>query len=133
MMRDGTDRAFALGVLLLTAIVPTSLLALKPFGEGQVLLGVGAGWGAALLVMIPGYLLIRRALAGSDARAFMKAMMGGTLLRLALTLGSTLAFALLVPEAPIKTFVLTFFAGYGLLMALELRLTVRRKRKEASA
>jgi hypothetical protein len=127
------DRGFALGVLLLTAVVPTALAALQPFGESRALFGVWSGWGAALLVLVPGYLFLRRAMASGDAKAFLRAFMLGTTLRLALTVAATLGFALLVPDAPIKIFVLTFFAGYGLLMALELRLLVRRKGKEASA
>jgi hypothetical protein len=129
---NGTDRSFALGTLLLTAVVPGSLLALEPFAEARASFGVLSGWAAALLVLLPGYVFMRRAMAGQDARAFVRAFMIGTSLRLALTVAATLAFALLVPEPPLKSFVLTFFAGYALLMALELRLAVRPQRKEAS-
>jgi hypothetical protein len=126
------DRVFALGTLLLTAAVPTTLAALQPFGEPRATLGVAAGWGAALLMMVPSYVLVSRSLARPGARGLLQGVLGGMLLRLVLTVGATLAFGLLVQDAPLKSFVLTFFAGYVLLTALELRLVVRAIPRGAS-
>ena len=127
------DRLFALGVLLLTAAVPTSLAALQPFGEPRATLGVLCGWGAALAMMVPSYLLVARSLARPGSRGFLQAVMGGMLLRLAMTVAAVLAFGLLVDDAPLKCFVLAFFAGYALLTVLELRLLLRGAARGASA
>ena len=127
------DRLFAAGCLLLTVAVPGSLLAAQPFAEPRATLGVLCGWGAALLMMVPSYLLVSRTLARPGSRGFLQGVMGGMLLRLVLTVAAVLAFGLLVADAPLKSFVLAFFAGYVLLTALELRLLLRGAARGASA
>jgi len=127
------DRRFALGTLLLTAVVPTTLAALRPFGEPRSALGIAAGWGAALLMMVPSYLLVSRALARPGSTGFLQGVMGGMLLRLLVTVAATLGFGLLVSEPPLKAFVLAYFLGYGLLTFVELRVVTRASRPEARA
>jgi hypothetical protein len=126
MLMAGADRGLLLGALSLTALVPAGLLAWQPFGEPRATLGVAAGWGAALAVTLPGWLLLGRTLA-TDGRGFLKGFMGAMVLRLLLTVAAVLAFALLVEDAPLRSFVLAFFAGYVALTALELRLALGRR------
>ncbi|MBM3984551.1 MAG: hypothetical protein FJ296_02485 [Planctomycetes bacterium] len=127
----GADRGLLLGALALSALVPVGLAALQPFGEARATLGVAAGWGAALAVTLPGWLLLGRTLA-ADGRGFLKGFLGASLMRLLLTIAAVLAFALLVQDAPLRSFVLAFFAGYVLLTALELRLVLGRRQRGAS-
>lgn len=126
MLMAGADRGLLLGAVALTALVPAGLLAWQPFGEARATLGVAAGWGSALAVTLPGWLLLGRTLA-ADGRGFLKGFLGASLLRLLLTVAAVLAFALLVEDAPLRSFVLAFFAGYVLLTALELRLALGRR------
>ncbi len=127
------DRTSVLGVLLLTAVVPAGLALLQPFAEPHAALGFAAGWALALLVMLPGWFLLVRAMALRGGHEFVRAFMTAALLRLVLTLGGTAAFALSVPEAPILSFLLAFFLGYASLTALELRSTRLLRRRERSA
>jgi hypothetical protein len=127
------DRSFALGTLLATAVVPTSLAALAPFGEPRGVLGIGAGWGAALLMMVPSYLLISRTISRPGSAGFLQGVMGGMLLRLVVTVAATLSFGLLLHDPPLKSFVLAYFLGYGLLTFVELRAVTRRPRPESPA
>ena len=97
------DRRFSAGALLLSVLVPGLLVLIAPFGEPRATFGTLTGWGAALLIMVPSYVLLARAMDAGNAHRFLRNFMLGTLLRL----------------------VLTFFLGYMLLTALELLLTVR--------
>ena len=127
------DRSFALGTLLLTAALPTSLAALQPFGEPRSALGIAAGWGAALLMMVPSYVLVSRTISRPGSAGFLQGVMGGMLLRLLVTVAATLSFGLLLEQPPLKAFVLAYFLGYGLLTFVELRALTRRPRPETSA
>ena len=120
------DATFAVGCVLLSATVPGVMLAFPAFGDERVTLGVLAGWGLALAIMVPSYVLLSRTLHAGDNQRFYRAFMLGTAMRFAGCILGTLAFGLLVPEAPMKTFVMAFFLGYFLLMALELPLAQRR-------
>ncbi len=127
------DRTSVLGVLLLTAVVPAGLALLQPFAESRPTLGFAAGWALALLVMLPGWLLLARAMAATGGHEIVRAFMGAALLRLVLTIGGTTAFALSLTDAPLRSFLLAFFLGYASLTVLELSRTLPRKRREQSA
>jgi hypothetical protein len=126
------DARFAAGTLLLTLLVPGALLLAAPFAEERATLGTLAGWGAALLIMVPSYALLVRSVDAADPHRFLRAFMLGTLLRLVLTVGAVLVFATQVERAPLRAFVLSFFLGYMLLTALELMVTLRRDRRARS-
>jgi hypothetical protein len=123
--RLGRDLRFAGGALLLTLLVPGLLLMAAPFGEDRATLGTLAGWGAALAIMVPSYVLLVRSIEGTDSHRFLRAFMLGTLMRLLLTIVAVLLFVTQVEQPPVKSFVLTFFLGYMLLTGLELVTTVR--------
>jgi hypothetical protein len=127
------DRSSVLGVLVLTAVVPAGLAALRPFAEPRAALGFAAGWGLALLVMLPGWVLIARAMATAGSHAFVRAFLAAALLRLLFTMAGATAFALALPEPPLLSFLLAFFLGYGSLTLLELRHTLPRTRREPAA
>ncbi len=131
--RTSRDLRFALGALLLTVLVPGVLLLATPFGEARSQLGTLAGWGSALVIMVPSYLLVVRSMESTDSHRFLRAFMLGTLMRLLLTVAAVLLFVTQVPDAPSKSFVLAFFLGYMLLMGLELMLTVRVGVRRADA
>ncbi|MCB9899204.1 MAG: hypothetical protein H6825_14460 [Planctomycetes bacterium] len=120
------DVVFAVGTTLLTLVVPGLMLVRPVFVEERYVLGTLCGWGLALAVMVPSYVLLARTLHGTDNQRFLRAFAYGTGLRMAGCLVGTLAFALLVEQAPKFTFLIAFFMGYVLLTALELRLTLRR-------
>jgi F0F1-type ATP synthase assembly protein I len=122
---NSRDLRFASGTLALTLVVPALLLVLAPFGETRERLGVLSGWGVALLIMVPSYLLLVRSVDSTDSHRFLRAFMLGTLLRLVLTVVAVLVFVTQVERAPVRAFVLAFFLGYMLLTGLELVLTVR--------
>jgi hypothetical protein len=124
------DGRFAAGALLLTLLVPGLLLATSPFGEERATLGTLAGWGAALAIMVPSYVLLTRTV-HADPHRFLRGFMLGTLLRLILTVVAVLVFVTQVEHAPVRAFVLSFFLGYMLLTGLELTLALRRGRVSA--
>jgi hypothetical protein len=121
----GRDRIFGLGVLVLSAAAVPALLAARPFDEARATLGLVAGWVAALLVVVPSYVWLARALARSEPHAFVRGFMGSTTLRLFAALALIGGFALLVHDAPIESFVVSFMLGYVALTALELWLLLR--------
>ena len=126
------DGLFAAGVLALSALVPGPLVALGAFAEERSTLGVLSGWGLAVLMMVPSYLLLGRAVAEDNPHRFVRACMAGMLLRLALTGAGILVFALCVRPTPFKSFLVVFLLGYALLQALELTLTLRGARRRAA-
>lgn len=132
MAMSRADRASVLGVLLLSAVVPGTLALLAPFAEERATLGIVAGWGLALLVMVPGWLLVARAMVASGGHAFVRAFLGASLLRLLLTVTGVVTFALAVPQAPLFSFLLAFFVGYASLTVLELRHTLPRAPREST-
>jgi hypothetical protein len=124
------DRLFALAVVGLTALVPVPLALLQPLAEARSALGTLAGWGLALLIMVPSYALLARTVAEQNPHRFVTAFMTGALLRLFLTVGGLVGFWLAVKPAPMRSFVLTLLGGYVLLSAVELVLV---RPREASA
>ena len=114
------DRLFVLAVVGLTALVPVPLAVLQPLAEARSPLGTLAGWGLALLIMVPSYVLLVRAMAEHNPHRFVTAFMTGAILRLFLTIGGILGFWLAVKPAPMRSFVLTLLGGYVLLSAVEL-------------
>lgn len=120
------ERSFALGTLAATALVPGLLLLARPFGAPGADLGVLAGWGLALLTVVPSFLLLARVMTERNQLRFQRVFMGATMGRFGLALLGVLGFALLVPEPHLVSFVLTFFLGYAILSALELTLLLRK-------
>jgi hypothetical protein len=120
--RDGRFAAWVLG---LTVVVPGALLALSPIDEPRAAFGVLVGWGLALAVMLPSYLLLARAVSAENPHRFVRNFMLGMLLRMFATVIAVAAFHLTVEDAPLRSFLLSFFLGYGALTACELSLTVR--------
>ena len=116
------DRLFVLAVVGLTALVPLPLAVLRPVAEERAALGTVAGWGLALLIMVPSYVLLIRAMAEQNGHRFVTAFMTGAILRLFLTLGGVLGFWLAVKPTPMRSFVLSLLGGYVLLSAVELLL-----------
>ena len=114
------DRLFVLAVVGLTALVPVPLAVLQPLAEARSPLGTLAGWGLALLIMVPSYALLVRAVAEQNPHRFVTAFMTGAILRLFLTIGGIVGFWLAVKPAPMRSFVLTLLGGYVLLSAVEL-------------
>jgi hypothetical protein len=127
--RDGFFAAWVLG---LTLAIPGLLLALSPLDEARASFGVLTGWGVALAVMLPSYLLLARAVSAENPHRFVRNFMLGMLLRMFATLIAVAAFALLVEDAPLRSFLLSFFLGYGTLTAVELVLTMRGTERRAS-
>jgi len=127
------DRLFAGACFGLTVLVPGLLLAAGPFAEARTQFGTILGWTVALAVMIPSYALLSRAAASDDPQRFIRGFMMGTLLRLVITGVAAILFVLLVEQAPIKSFLLSFFLGYVLLTTLELTLTLRNNHEESKA
>ena len=114
------DRLFVLAVVGLTALVPVPLAVLQPLAEARSPLGTLAGWGLALLIMVPSYVLLVRAVAEQNPHRFVTAFMTGAILRLFMTIGGILGFWLAVKPAPMRSFVLTLLGGYVLLSAVDL-------------
>lgn len=125
------DRNFLLITLGLTALVAAPLAVFSPLDEERGRMGVMVGWGLALLIMVPSYLLLSAGMAGDGAR-FVKGFMAGASLRLVLTAVAVLLFAR-VERAPIYSFVMAYFLGYTLLTAVELKLTLPRGTRKVSA
>jgi len=119
------DRLFAGAVVGLTALVPLPLWFLRPLAEERASLGTACGWGLALLIMVPSYALLVRALGEENPHRFVGAFMTGSILRLFLTLIGIVAFWLAVSPAPMRSFLMAFLGGYVLLSAVELVLTRR--------
>jgi len=113
------DGRFLLVCVLATLVLPALLLAL-PFGEERALLGVLAGWALVLGMMLPSHLLLSRALRQADASAFLKASLGGALLRMVVAVAGVLAFHRLAEPAPLRSFLASLFVGYVVLTAVEL-------------
>lgn len=126
MAMDRPDRVFVLGVIATSLAVPTSLWALSPFAEPRAALGVVAGWGLALLAIVPSFFLMSRVMGTDDSLRFQQAFMGGTMGRFVLSILGVVAFGLAVEQPPMWTFVLTFFLGYALLSALEVALLLKK-------
>lgn len=118
------DRLFAGACLGLTLLVPGLLLAATPFAEPRAQLGVIVGWALALLVMVPSYVLLTRAVGSEDPQRVIRGFMLGTVVRMFLTGGVAVLFVLLTEQTPIKSFLLSFFLGYALLTVIELMLTL---------
>ncbi len=125
------DRMFALGTALATLVVPTLIAVATPFDEARSTFGVAVGWAAMLLVMVPSYVIVSRTFAPAvkadgrpDNNGFLAGFVGGALGRMVLTVAAVWVFWAVVADAPIKTYVLTFFLGYVVLMTLEIVLTV---------
>lgn len=118
------DRTFGLGALALTVVVPGLLLATQPFAETRANFGVLTGWGLALLVIVPSYFLLARALKTENSQRFLMVFLGGSAGRFVVVIASVLLFALTVAEPPLKSFLLSFFLGYMLLTGLECALTL---------
>ena len=127
------DVAFAVGALVLSGAVPALLVFAAPFAEARQTLGIVAGWALALLVMLPSHLLTGRVLDSDDPHVFLRGFMLGTGLRFGTTIVAAGLFAWLVPEAPLKAFLVTFLLGYVAFTGLELLVSVRRPSKGLSA
>jgi len=121
------DRLFVLAVVGLTAAVPVPLAVLQPLAEARSALGTLAGWGLALLIMVPSYALLARAMAEQNPHRFVTAYMTGAILRLFLTLGGVLGFWMAVKPAPMRSFVLSLLGGYVLLSAVELLVVLQAR------
>ncbi len=121
------DRTFYVGALLATVLVPGLILLGAPFDETRYVMGTLVGWAIALFTIVPSYILISRALSQEDNNRFYKLWAGGTMGRMAVVLVSVALFASLVDDAPIKTFLLSFFLGYMLLTGLELTMALGSK------
>lgn len=126
------DRAFVLRTAIASVIAPGLLLLARPFDETRAVMGILAGWGAALLVMVPSYWLLARAMA-SDGKDFLGAFLGGSLGRLVATAVIVLLFVRLVPDAPQWSFVASYFLGYMVLTVIEMSLTVARRPNGSAA
>ena len=116
------DRLFVLAVVGLTALVPVPLAVFRPLAEERAALGTLAGWGLALLMMVPSYALLTRAMAEQNPHRFVTTFMTGTMLRLFLTIAGVVGFWLVVKPAPMRSFVASLLGGYVLLSAVELLL-----------
>ena len=121
------DRTFYVGSLLATLLVPGLILLGAPFEETRYVMGALVGWAIALLTIVPSYILISRALSHEDSNRFFKMWAGGTMGRMVVVLVSVALFATLVEDAPIKTFLLSFFLGYMLLTGLEVTMALGSK------
>ena len=91
------DRLFVLAVVGLTALVPVPLAVFRPLAEGRAALGTLAGWGLALLMMVPSYALLTRAMTEQNPHRFVTTFMTGTMLRLFLTIAPKLGTSRLAP------------------------------------
>ena len=114
------DRAFVLAVAGLTVLVALPVAVLRPLAEDRAALGTAVGWGLALVIMVPSYVLLSRALAETNPHRFITAFMTGAILRMALTLLGVLGFWLAFRPAPMRSFVFALLGGYVLLTVVEL-------------
>ena len=122
------DRVFAVGTLIATAVVPTLILLGAPFDEPRFVMGVLCGWALVLLTIVPSYVLLSRSIRSGDNGQFFQAWGGGTLGRLVVILVAVVLFATLVEQAPVMSFLLTFFLGYLLLTGLEILMALGSKK-----
>ncbi|MDG2148222.1 MAG: hypothetical protein P8N09_01730 [Planctomycetota bacterium] len=122
------DRVFTWGTVIATAVVPTLILLGAPFDEPRFVMGILCGWGLALLAIVPSYILLSRSIRSGDNAQFFQVWGGGTLGRLFLVLVAVVLFATLVDQAPIMSFLLTFFLGYMLLTGLEITMALGGKK-----
>ena len=76
------DRLFVLAVVGLTVLVALPVALLRPLAEERAALGTAVGWGLAILIMVPNYMLLSRALAESNPHRFVAASGGSHWLRL---------------------------------------------------
>jgi hypothetical protein len=120
------ERTFALGTLLATLVVPGAFLALEPFREPRAALGVVAGWGLALLIIVPSFWLMARVMGSDDRLAFHRAFMGGSMGRFALGIAGVVLFATQIDQPPLWSFISCFFLGYFALSALEVHLLLKK-------
>jgi len=118
------DRLFGLVTLALTIVVPGLLLLGRPFAEPRAAFGVLTGWGLGLLVIVPSYFLLAWALRTDNSQRFLMAFLGGSAGRFVVVIASVGVFALTVDDAPLKSFLLSFFLGYMLLTGLEFALAL---------
>jgi len=126
------DGLFAVWVSGLTLVIPGALLALSPIDEARASFGVLVGWGLALAIMLPSYLLLARAVSAENPHRFVRNFMLGMLLRMFATVIAVAAFYIMVEDAPLRSFLLSFFLGYGTLTAVELVLTMRGTNRHAT-
>lgn len=114
------NRSFAVGTVLSTLAIPSLLISLSPFDAVRNVMGVACGWGLALAVIVPSFVVMSRLMESGDDRRiqarFMYAMMG----RFAASVVGVALFAVLVDEPPLYDFVLAFFLGFAVLSALDL-------------
>lgn len=121
------DLRFGLGVLAATLAIPGALLATAPIAEARAPLGYLVGWGLALALVVPSYVVLSRVSRDPEDPRFNRALLGGTLGRFLLALVGMTLFATLVDDAPVKAFLLAFFLGWMLLTGLELGAVLRRR------
>ena len=127
------DRNFLLGVLALSAVAVPALLAVRPFDEPRATLGLVAGWSGALLIVLPSYVWLGRALARPEPHAFLRGFMANSTLRLFAAIAVMTVFTLSVKDAPTASFLSSFMLGYLMLTGLELWQLLRTQRRGASA
>jgi len=116
---SGRDRIFLGGAALATAVVPALLVLGTPFAETRAFMGIVVGWVLALLTIVPSYFLLSGALKEENSQRFFRAWAGGTMGRMFVVIVSVVLFAVFVTDAPVKSFLLSFFLGYMLLTGLE--------------
>ena len=114
------DRLFTLGTVVLTLVVPGLLVLTRPLDESDQAAGFLSGWGAALLIMVPSYLLLMRGLRSGDFNRVLRAQLGGTLGRLVAMVACIVLFSRLMPEPPMLSFLIAFGLGWFALTTLEL-------------
>ncbi|RKY19834.1 MAG: hypothetical protein DRQ55_09595 [Planctomycetota bacterium] len=120
------ERSFVLGTALCTLAVPGALLALRPFSELRAELGILLGWALALVVIVPSFWVMARAMASDDRLAFQRAFMLGTMGRFGGSLLAIVLFSTQLNEPPTLSFLASFFAGYALLSGLEVTLLLKK-------
>jgi hypothetical protein len=114
------DRRFFLGTLGLTVLIPGVLCLTRPLAEEQQVMGYLVGWGVALLIMVPSYLLLMRGLRSGEFNSVLKSVLGGMLGRMVMMVAAIVIFVKLVPEPPVVSFLITFALGYAGLTVVEL-------------
>lgn len=117
------SRSFALVTVVATLVIPVALVLLRPFGEPRAALAVSAGWGLALLAIVPSFLAMARVMGDDDSHRFHRVFMGSTLGRFVFCIVGVGAFALLADDPTLTflgVFLLSFFLGFVVLSAAEL-------------